>query len=166
MNPFCAKNLKTNCNVTPYGEHDTERVNVFKKQWHNASYVCWPRETWNVFTSLRLILITIDLVCRMPAWECNIQCHRHLWAFKYILPSPQLHAVCPDCGISIMWFLHQHLTFSADRLHGCSINMLYICTCWRLIFGTKHKCERDMLTGVRHTSWGLGVCIMHYYYKP
>jgi hypothetical protein len=26
MNPFCAKNLKTNYNVTPYGDHGTERV--------------------------------------------------------------------------------------------------------------------------------------------
>jgi hypothetical protein len=27
-NPFCAKNLKTNYNVTPYGGHGTERVNL------------------------------------------------------------------------------------------------------------------------------------------
>jgi hypothetical protein len=26
MNPFCAKNLKTNYNVMPYGDHGTERV--------------------------------------------------------------------------------------------------------------------------------------------
>jgi hypothetical protein len=28
MNPLCAKNLKTNYNVMPYGNHCTERVNV------------------------------------------------------------------------------------------------------------------------------------------
>jgi hypothetical protein len=27
MNPFCAKNLKINYNVTPYGDHGAERVN-------------------------------------------------------------------------------------------------------------------------------------------
>jgi hypothetical protein len=27
MNPFCAKNFKTNYNVVPYGDHGTERVN-------------------------------------------------------------------------------------------------------------------------------------------
>ena len=26
MNPFCATNLKTNYNMTPYGDHGTERV--------------------------------------------------------------------------------------------------------------------------------------------
>jgi hypothetical protein len=26
MNPLCAKNLKTNYNVSPYGDHGTERV--------------------------------------------------------------------------------------------------------------------------------------------
>jgi hypothetical protein len=26
MNPFCAKNLKTNYNVVPYGDHGTERA--------------------------------------------------------------------------------------------------------------------------------------------
>jgi hypothetical protein len=28
MNPFCAKNLKTNYNVTPYGDHGIQRVNL------------------------------------------------------------------------------------------------------------------------------------------
>jgi hypothetical protein len=28
MNPFCAKNFKTNYNVTPYGDHGTERVKL------------------------------------------------------------------------------------------------------------------------------------------
>jgi hypothetical protein len=28
MNPFCAKILKTNYNVTPFGDHGTERVNA------------------------------------------------------------------------------------------------------------------------------------------
>jgi hypothetical protein len=28
MNPFCAKHLKTNYNVTPYGDHGTERVKL------------------------------------------------------------------------------------------------------------------------------------------
>jgi hypothetical protein len=28
MNPFCAKNLKTNYNVTPYGNYGTERVKL------------------------------------------------------------------------------------------------------------------------------------------
>jgi hypothetical protein len=28
MNPLCTKNLKTNYNVTPYGDHVTERVKV------------------------------------------------------------------------------------------------------------------------------------------
>jgi hypothetical protein len=28
MNPFCAKNLKTNYNVMRYGDHGTERVKI------------------------------------------------------------------------------------------------------------------------------------------
>ena len=32
MNPFCAKNLKTAYNVTPYGDHGTERVNDVKRK--------------------------------------------------------------------------------------------------------------------------------------
>jgi hypothetical protein len=28
MNPLCAKKLKTNYNVTPYGNRGTERVNL------------------------------------------------------------------------------------------------------------------------------------------
>jgi hypothetical protein len=31
MNPFHAKNLKTNYNVTPYGDHGTERVKTAPK---------------------------------------------------------------------------------------------------------------------------------------
>ena len=48
--------------------------------------------------------------------------------------TPVLGHVLPFPKVQFLWFLQQHLTFSADRLHGCSINMLHICTCWRHIW--------------------------------
>jgi hypothetical protein len=48
MNPVCAKNLKTNYNVTPYGDHGTERVNHFSAMvvlWHHI-IVTYLFEVW------------------------------------------------------------------------------------------------------------------------
>ena len=38
MNPFCAKNIKTNYNVMPYGDHGTERVNRVHEGWEKLPY--------------------------------------------------------------------------------------------------------------------------------